>query len=641
MSNAYQRPGPIATLIPGLLLSMAADAGSASLLGIDTEYSLTANYAAAMRLEKPAPGIIDAPGKPDVPVAEFMKYPESNQYDDASRNFEQYDLVNNRISLIGDIEFMWRDYGLLLRGDVFYDAVYHGRNKHDAPDRINTTQDPFNSFTEDAEKFAGERARLLDAYIYGNFYIGDTMTLNLRLGRHIAAWGQSLFFSGVALTQSTADATRASVPGADVKSILLPTNQLSFRFSVSDRVTLLGQYHLEFKPFELNPVGEFYSPADVIGPGREMIYGLRNPLHPDVLAQADITNPQDLAGVVQTIDQALLDGRGNTAALQNLLTALPIDVLPSVFLPVAGSNPLNAPEGLNVQYVGDIEPDSDEHQYSLGITYALTDTTEIGAYYLRYHQKTPVVLLNFGPLTVIPEQQVAGIGIFPGLTTDDLGINVPATYNVGYFDNVDMYALSISTLVGSVNVGAEVIRRDGIDTLVDVPNGVNGPLPTPTRATSTQVLINAISVFRPPWYFDSIALVGEVGWVGVDDQQPQISKEGDTEGAYFDDLTFDKDAYAVAALALLDRGNIFSGWDLQVPISYAHAIKGRSSLNGAFGSLFDQDDIRIGIGFNFTRLQTLTLGLSYSGFIGASPHFDKRPLQDRDTLGLSVKYRFF
>ncbi|MDP9139836.1 MAG: DUF1302 domain-containing protein, partial [Pseudomonadota bacterium] len=168
-----------------------ANAAELELGEISVSSTLTGSYAAAMRLEKPHPGVVDAPGDSRIPVAEDLKYPQSNNFDDGDRNFDQYDLVNNRLSLLGDIEFSWKDFGALVRGDMFYDWAYHGGNAHDAPDRINTSQQPYNSFTKDAQKYSGDRARLLDAYVYGSFPIGDTMSVQLRVGHHIAAWGQS------------------------------------------------------------------------------------------------------------------------------------------------------------------------------------------------------------------------------------------------------------------------------------------------------------------------------------------------------------------------------------------------------------------------------------------------------------------
>jgi hypothetical protein len=635
--------GGVALLAAVMLLAAApAGAGDFEFLGTQAKYSLTGSYAAAWRLQNPSSRNIDTPGRAEVPVADFLKYPESNNFDDGNRNFRKHALVNNRLSLLGEIEFSRNDFGLMLRGDAFYDEVYQSsRNDHDAPDRINTTQEPFNSFTDDARHFSGRRARLLDAYVYGTFYFGEEMALNVRLGRHIAAWGQSLFFSGVALAQAPADATRATVPGVDVKSILLPVNQLSLRFSVTNKLVLLGQYQFEFKPFELDPVGSYFSVSDLVGPGREFAYGLRNPLNMDNLAGFNLTDPNDISGLLMTINEALLDGALDLSGLEALLLSLPLDLLPPIYLPVDGINLLNAPEGLNPVYDGDIKPSSSHRQFGVGLQYALTPTTELGAYYLRYHQKTPAVVMNFGSLDIFPENELLpGISI-PAITTEMLGLSVPESYKIRYFDNVDLYALSISTMLFGVNVGGEIIRREGVDVLVDVDNGVNGPVPTPTRATTHQVLLNGIYTFRPPFYFDALIAVGEVGWVHASDVQGQPSQEGANEGEYFDGLTFDREAWALSTLLMLEKFNVISGWDMTIPIFYSHAVKNRAPLNGAFGSLFGQDDIRLGVSVELRRLNQLTLGLHYSGFIGGKPHFLHRPYQDRDTIGISARYNFF
>lgn len=644
LSNNQQRLGQWSTrfLVTCFLASSAqfAQAGDFDFFGISAKYTMVGNYGASWRLEEPSDRIINSPSRQSVPISEALKYPESNNFDDGNRNFDQYDLVNNRLSVLGDIEFRWENFGLLLRGDAFYDDVYHNKNRHNAPDRINTSQDPFDTFTESAEKFSGGRARLLDAYVYADFFLGDTMALQLRVGKHIAAWGQSLFFNGLALSQATADATKATLPGAEVKSILLPINQASARFTLNEKITLLAQYQFEFKPFELNPVGEFYSPADVVGPGREFAYGIKNPFFLDTLSGFDISDPSDLASILGTINE-VFDGQLNSAALEQAIATLPIGLLPSVFLPQTGQNPYDAPEGLNPVYAGEIRPDADDKQYGFGIEYNLTDVTNLGAYYLRYHQKTPAVVLNYGALDLIPAQEIApGVSI-PGITTADLQLIVPSSYNIAFFDNVDLYAVGFSTLLFGVNVGGEIIHRKGVDVMVDVDNGVNGPVPTPTRANTNQVLINAIYTYRPQWLFDTVTLVGELGWIEAEDIEAQQSVEGANAGSFYDDLTFDQEAWGLATLAYLDKRNVFAGWDLRIPLSFQRSLRGRAPLNGTFGSLFGERDTRVGIGAEFTRLQKLTLGINWSVFTGGDPHFLDRPLADRDTISVNAKYTFF
>src|SRR3546814_2294893 len=85
----------------------------------------------------------------------------------------------------------------------------------------------------------------------------------------LVAWGESLFLSGVASAQSQADATKAFIPGTEIKDILLPTNQIAFNAAVNNDITLLGYYKLDFRPNEIFPVGDYFSPADVVGPRSE------------------------------------------------------------------------------------------------------------------------------------------------------------------------------------------------------------------------------------------------------------------------------------------------------------------------------------------------------------------------------------
>ncbi len=619
-----------ASLCGSLLFAVTAQAMEFDFLGADVKTTLVGTYSAAWRLEDPSDGIINAPGRPSVPIPEEFKFPESNNHDDGDRNFDKYDVINNRVTLLGDIEFNWGDYGFLVRGDAFYDDVYQSDNDnaHTEPDRINTSQQPFNTFTEDAQEFSGQRARLLDAYAYGTFYFGDTMALQLRAGQHIAAWGQSLFFSGVALAQSPADATRATIPGADVKSILLPVNQLSARFTLTDKITLLGQYKLEFKETELNPTGEFFSVADIVGPGAEFAYGIKNPLFLDTLSEFHIIS-NDLVEILELIDLLLLNDQLDIPDL------LPPE-LQLLQLPQTGLNPLNAEEGLNPQRGPDIKPD-DKGQWGAGIEYALNYTTTLGYYYLRYHSTTPAVVFNYGGLEIADPLP----GLLPPITTDLLGAKVPVTYNIKYFDDIELQALSFSTNLFGINFGGEFLYREGVDVLVDVDNGINGPVPTPTRANTYQVLLNGIYTSRPPWLFDAITIVSEIGYQKVDEVEPKQSIEGPREGEYFDELTFDEESYAAALLMFFDKQAILDGWDLRIPVSYQQQIKGRSAISGGFGSLFGEDDIRVGVGVEMTRLQKFTVGINYSVFTGGDAHFLDRPLADRDNIGVTLKYNFF
>jgi hypothetical protein len=600
-------------------VSGAAEAGgSYDLWGLKADYELQATYAAAVRVKNPDDGIINAPPSARIPLPAYLKLPGGINSDDGDRNFKKGSLINNRLSLLGEVLFKKDNYGLLLRGDAFYDRVYHQRNDNDSPDTVNKTG-PVNEFTHAARRIDGGRARLLDAYAFGTWDLNDSTRVNLRIGQQVTAWGESLFFSGISLAQGPADAAAANVPGADVKSILLPVNQIALQVGIGDDWTLLGQYKLAYKPTELNPVGEFYSQTDVIGPGAEFAYGIKNPLYLNTLSGANLLS-NDLVQSLNTVAAVL--GAPNLPL--SFPGGLPPANLPQTNLAIEG-----APKYVNVPYAGEIMP-SDYGQYGIGVKYQLTRDTDLGLYHLRYHSTLPAPVFTYGdtPLT--------GPGAPVPITTGTINLKSPIYYNVKHFDGVRMTAASFSTAVFGLNVGGELVYRDGIEAFVDVNAGTLGFIPTPARARMSQADLTAIYLINPYLFWDAIAIVADVGYIHVNSVDPA---SGPDPKVTTTELTYSRDASAVGLLTTTDVRNIYPGWDLQIPFSFQTVIRGHSSLLGGFGSLAGNDDRHGSIGVTFTYLQRLALGLSYNAFFGKADYTDK-PLADRDNISFSAKYGF-
>ena len=633
---AQRLAAPVSLLLAAGWAAPAA-AGSFEMFGLEGSYQLQGTYALAVRTESPHSGIINTPPSPDIPIPDFIKFNESNNYDDGDRNFEKGDIVNNRLSLLGELQLSRGDFGVLVRGDAFYDRVYRGFNHNDSPETLNRTDGRHNfpfegdpqAFSDEAAFYDGRRARLLDAYAYGSWYVGESGALNLRVGRHIAAWGESLFFSGIALAQSPADATKAAVPGADVKSILLPVNQVSMQFALNSDWTLLGQYKLEYKETELNPVGEYFSVSDVVGPGAQFIWGIENPLYLSNLSDLNLLS-SDLPETVDLLNDLLnlnLPIAGVTGLLGGILDRLD-PLLPDLNLPLGVIPQPNVPRYINVERKHDIRP-SDHGQWGLGLKYQVTPETNVGLYRLRYHNTTPAPVQNYDYAVLLP-----GIGGLPPLTTEALGLKVPTTYNIHYFDGIDMTAMSFSTTMFGVSVGGEAILREGIDLLVDVDGGLLGPVPTPSRGDVVQGLLSGLYTTGPALFWDSLTVVAEGSYIHVLDVDQAC---GPTSCS--NDLTYTNDAWGYSFLFLIDRKNIVDGWDLQIPLFWQGVGDGHSSLLSGLGSLMGEGDRRASVGANFTRLQQFTIGVSYNAYLG-DPHFSERPYADRDFAAFTMKYLF-
>ncbi|WP_428979506.1 DUF1302 family protein [Cupriavidus taiwanensis] len=67
--------------------------------------------------------------------------------------------------------------------------------------------------------------------------------------------GESVFIANIAGTQGPADATKAFVPGAGVKDILLPVPQVPVQWEVTPSYCLMGYYLFTCKPNRLSAPG--------------------------------------------------------------------------------------------------------------------------------------------------------------------------------------------------------------------------------------------------------------------------------------------------------------------------------------------------------------------------------------------------
>ncbi len=276
--------------------------------------SLTVNYTASMRTEKPD-----------------HEYLNNINYDDATRNFKRGSLINNRVSVFGELMLKHDNLGAVMRASHFYDEVYHQRNDNDSPDTVNKTG-RYNDFSRDTRKLSGSKARLLDAYVYGDFTVNDDQYLSLKAGRHLVAWGESLFWPNISQGQAPVDSTKFNVPGTEAKDAYLPVGQVSGSWSVNEDLALLGFYQYKWEETQLNPVGDYFG-SDTFGPGAEFFR-----LAP---------------GIVD-----------------------------------------NLPNGAAVGYGGSVKP-GDSGEWGLGTRYRLTQNTEIGLFHYRYQDRVPALFFDF------------------------------------------------------------------------------------------------------------------------------------------------------------------------------------------------------------------------------------------------------
>lgn len=273
------RPVP---LISAITLATVGMCGSASAMTIDSgnrdirmSWNNTVKYSAAWRVEDQDPAVADN----SIGV-------QANT-NDGDLNFDK-GLISNRLDLLSEFNFNYkRRYGFRISGAAWYDSVYN--SDHDNPGALggalyNPRSVDTNEFTDETEKLHGRDAELLDAFAFGNFYLGKR-SLNLKVGRFTQLYGESLFFgsNGVAAAQTSLDLVKAlSVPNSRFQEILRPINQISAQLQLSPELSFGAYYQFEWRKTQLPASGSYFSFADfadeggetiILGPGQSVFRG--------------------------------------------------------------------------------------------------------------------------------------------------------------------------------------------------------------------------------------------------------------------------------------------------------------------------------------------------------------------------------
>jgi len=363
------------------------------------------------------------------------------------------------------------------------------------------------------------------------------------------AWGEALFFPSMSLAQGPSDAIKAAVPGAEVKDILLPEEQISTQLEINDKLSLMAHYQYDWHQTVVPEPGSYLSTSEAVGFGATC------------LASPPDTSP--------------CSSRNN-----------------------------------------DIQPD-DAGQWGIGTRYRISENTELGFYYLNYSDRIPLTL------------------IAPSLAG--------TTYQVKFFDDIDLYGATFTTTQGMASFAGEITYKEGAPVLVSTKFDPGfGPsfistIPSPTRADILQTNLNGIFNFGRTSFAENATLTTELSYVDIMD----VEETGFAGQATTNELYWADHGLAFSGSLSLSYPGITENWDLGVPISYSHQISGRTLTGGVGG----EGDHRFGIGANFTHHRSgIQVGAKYTAYLGdhhTGIAADKeKKLSDRDYVALTVKYAF-
>jgi Protein of unknown function (DUF1302) len=522
----------------------------------------------------------------------------SVNYDDGNLNYDR-GIVSNAVKLTSELDVKTRNYGAFFRGSAFYDyeTMEGDRERYELSD--------------EAEKAVGMNASLLDAYVWADHDFGS-IPVQIRVGEQVVSWGEGTFIMGSINDINPVDVSKIRVPGAELKEALVPEGMVWASVGVTENITVEGLYLYDWEETKIDAPGTFFATADFAGPG-----GYK--LLPGMGAFAD----------------------GGNASVANTPFAVARD--------------------------HDKEAD-DQGQYGAAVRAlvpALNDT-EFGFYYLHYHMRAPRLGVRTG---TVAGALAAAVSLNPYDYTRTAG------YFLKYVEDVDLYGLSFSTELFGWGLQGEVSYRPDYPLQIDDNEllfsalGLINPLigaaaqlgpatafDTPlkecierdqyqTQATVTKIL-------NPGFLgYDSGVILGEIGWVHVDDMpsKDELLLEGSgtftpggAAGALYkalagtpvapDEGFADADSWGYRLLAKVNYYNAIGPLTLSPRVAFSHDVDG----NSPYGGPFQQHRKAVTLGLGAGRA-TWSADLSYTTYFG-NETMNLR--HDRDFVGFNVKYSF-
>ena len=512
--------------------------------------------------------------------------------DDGNRNFDT-GLVSSQFKALGELEVKTdldggMTAGFFGRGFVLYDSeIYNASNDHDSPFTNNNNAmyggslSRNNSFTDKLEDRMGFDVDHLDAFVFVENEMAEHPFF-AKLGWHVVSWGESTFIqSGISSVINPADLSLASLPGTEIREILLPVNQVSASYGLTSNLSVSGYYQLDWEEYVLPPAGSYFSDLDLIGDGAENL----------LLATSDLPLP-----------------------------------------------PLSFPY-LDLDRASDDDP-KDSGQFGVSLTWfsrALGET-EFSLYYINHHMKTPDFVFkadgrgdyNAG---LDPSDDLGGFLYYIDTSR----------YALKYYEDVQLFGFSFATdlpfLYDMAFSGEVAYHKDRPVQTVDIQSAVQemlmGGAGTVVYASTREDFITAQATFSQnfmmPSVADDIFLLAEVGMVQtVDiDEFYRGTRPGDKfSWGYVADLTL------TYYDALGKMWSYLSGTILDVSFNFSHDVKGVSPIAG--GS-FTENNKSAGVKVTADWNETVTMAVGYNTFWGGG---SKNSLADRDNVSFKMQWRW-
>lgn len=181
------------------------------------------------------------------------------RFDAKNLNWDKGDRFTTPLKAVFDLSVRKNDAGAFVRVKAWYDQAlenesvrYGNASTGYRPGKLS------DSGQATLNKFKG--VELLDAYVYNTFDVAER-PLQVRLGKQVVNWGESLFLQGVNQLNPI-DTTALTKPGTEIKEAFLPVESLYANLGLGGGVSLEGFYQLKWRPHVVDNCGTYWSPVE-------------------------------------------------------------------------------------------------------------------------------------------------------------------------------------------------------------------------------------------------------------------------------------------------------------------------------------------------------------------------------------------
>jgi hypothetical protein len=413
----------------------------------DVRLDTTLSVGAAVRVqERDSDLVFDSDGTGTQGTATNSEYLNR---DDGNQNYDQWDVYSANAKALLEFDARWKNYGAFVRANMFYDVV---QNCAQCTRRTDLSSDARHRPENLEGGVVGTHFLLLDAYLDGQWEVLDR-PVELRVGRQVINWGQSIFIQGGVNQTNAIDVAKVRTPGVDFgRESLFPAGFAKVSAEIIRNLGVEVYYQWEWNKTYLDPTGAYFSQSDTTGRGAEGLFfgGIQLPTPPlPPAANTDVGDP----GSDPTIDEipefalgpfVLFPGFPGCGGGRKLIPGSSTD-----YSQVTANDPCIAQDlfdvAAGVPQASDDEPDS-QGQWGAALRYFIEPIqSEIAAYYMRYHAKTPVVGFDVGVE-------------LPGPLAGNIALQ-PTAYFREYAPDVDLVGASFDTEFWDIAAGLEVSYR--------------------------------------------------------------------------------------------------------------------------------------------------------------------------------------